>query len=259
MFDLKGKVAVVTGGAMGIGAAIATVLAENGARVAIADLNLEAAEKMAEAIRTAGGAAQAFTCDVTNWNSVFALAADVEEKLAPIDILVNNAGVSRRMPLVAMTEQEWDRMLDINLKGQFLATRAIAPGMLERKRGRIVNLASVTAKRGFPAFSHYCASKFGVMGLTQSLAMEFAPFDVTVNAVCPGILMTPLHDGIIQDMADAAHTTIEQAKTDFVGFIPLKRAQEPREVANMVAYLVSDFGRNMTGGTYHVDGGMVMD
>jgi len=131
--------------------------------------------------------------------------------------------------------------------------------MVGRRRGRIINLGSVTSKKGYANAIPYCISKFGVMGLTQGLAMELAPFDITVNTVCPGIVMTPLHDGLVDDMAKQRGVSFNQAKDDFVSWVPLQRPQEPVDVANMVAYLASDFGRNLTGGTYHVDGGMVMD
>ena len=259
MTALHGKVAVVTGGAMGLGAAIVQDLARSGAAVAVADINHTAACATVDGFRKEGLRVAAFHHDVTSWSSAFDLVRSVEDELGPVDILVNNAGVSRRVPFIEMTEAEWDRVIDINLKGQFLTTRAVAPGMLDRRRGRIVNLASVTAKKGFAAFSHYCSSKFAVMGLTQSLAMEFAPFDVTVNAVCPGIVKTPLHEGIVKEMADAANVSIAAADGAFVDFIPLRRPQDTSDVAAMVTFLAGDAARNMTGGTYHVDGGMVMD
>ena len=259
MFDLNNKVAVVTGSAMGIGAEIAKELARNGATIAITDVNPEAAAATLEAICSSGGYARAFLHDVTNWDSCFSMVDAVEKELGPIAILVNNAGVSKRVPLTEMSETEWDRLMDINLKGQFLTTRAVAPKMLERDYGRIVNLGSVVSKRGYPDFSHYCASKFGVMGFTQSIAAEFARTGVTVNMVCPGIVMTPLHDKIIDEMAEAAGTTTEEALRNFTANVPQGRAQTPADIAHMVAYLASDYARNMTGGSYHVDGGMVMD
>lgn len=259
MFDLNGKIAIVTGSAMGIGAEIAKELARHGATIAITDINPQAAEATLAAIEADGGIAKAFIHDVTNWDSCFAMAARVEQELGPISILVNNAGVSKRVPLTEMSEGEWDRLMDINLKGQFLTTRAVAPLMLERDYGRIVNLGSVVSKKGYPDFSHYCASKFGVMGFTQSVAAEFARTGVTVNMVCPGIVMTPLHDKIIEEMAQAASTTTEEALREFTSNVPQARAQTPADIAHMVAYLASDYARNMTGGSYHVDGGMVMD
>ena len=255
---LSGTVAIVTGGGNGIGKAIVRKLADEGALVAIADINLDAGKAAVEEVIAAGGQAAAFQHDVTDWTSSFDLVAAVEQRLGPIGVLVNNAGVSRRVPFLEMDEAEWDRVLDINLKGQFLAARAVLPGMVDRRHGRIVNMSSVTGKKGFPNFSHYCASKFAVLGLTQSLAAEMAPYDVTVNAVCPGIVKTPLHEGILEQMASASNATVEAAWKDFVGMIPSKRPQEPEDIANMVAYLASDLAKNMTGCSYHVDGGFVM-
>lgn len=259
MFDLKGRVAIVTGGGLGLGAAISAKLAACGAKVAIADIRDENAKTSRDAITAAGGTAKAFQHDVTDWDAAKALVSNVERELGPIDILVNNAGVSKLVPITEMTGQEWDRLFHINLKGQFAMASAVAPGMMGRRRGHIINMASVVSKQGYPKFSHYCSSKFGVVGFTQSIAKELAEYEITVNAVCPGIVMTPLHDGIVQQMADAAGVSVAEAKTNFVGNIPLKRPQEPQDVANMVAYLASDLARNMTGGTYHVDGGMMMD
>ena len=259
MWDLRGKVAIVTGGGLGIGAAISEVLAAAGAKVAVADINPATAAATIKRITAAGNQAKIFEHDVTSWKSSFALVNSVEKEFGPIDILVNNAGVTKWQPFVEITEADWDRVLDINLKGQFLAARAVVPGMVGRRRGRIINLGSVTSKKGYANAIPYCISKFGVMGLTQGLAAELAPFDITVNTVCPGIVMTPLHDGLVEDMAAQRGVSFNQAKDDFVSWVPLKRPQEPVDVANMVAYLASDFGRNLTGGTYHVDGGMVMD
>jgi NAD(P)-dependent dehydrogenase (short-subunit alcohol dehydrogenase family) len=259
MWNLGGKVAIVTGGGLGIGAAISEVLAAAGAKVAIADINPSTASATLKRISDSGNQAKVFEHDVTNWKSSFALIEAVEKEFGPIDILVNNAGVTKWQPFVEIAEADWDRVLDINLKGQFLAARAVVPGMIERRRGRIINLGSVTSKKGYANAIPYCISKFGVMGFTQGLAMELAPFDITVNTVCPGIVMTPLHDGLVDDMAKQRGVSFNQAKEDFVSWVPLKRPQEPVDVANMVVYLASEFGRNLTGGTYHVDGGMVMD
>jgi NAD(P)-dependent dehydrogenase (short-subunit alcohol dehydrogenase family) len=259
VWDLSGKVAIVTGGGLGIGAAISEVLAAAGAKVAVADINPSTAAATIQRIADAGDQAKIFKHDVTSWKSSFDLVESVEREFGPIDILVNNAGVTKWQSFVEITEADWDRVLDINLKGQFLAARAVVPGMIKRRKGRIINLGSVTSKKGYANAIPYCISKFGVMGFTQGLAMELAPFDITVNTVCPGIVMTPLHDGLVEDMAKQRGVSFDQAKKDFVGWVPMQRPQEPTDVANMVAYLASDFVRNMTGGTYHVDGGMVMD
>jgi meso-butanediol dehydrogenase / (S,S)-butanediol dehydrogenase / diacetyl reductase len=253
-----GRVAVVTGGGLGIGAEIARQLARGGARVAVTDVNCNAGSEVVASIVRDHGAAAFFEHDVTQWDSSFAMAEAVEAGLGPIDILVNNAGVSKRVPFLEMTENEWDRVLDINLKGQFLTARAVIPRMLARNYGRIVNMSSVAGKQAAPCFSHYSTSKFGVLGLTQSLAIEFAKTGITVNAVCPGIVDTPLHDQILDDIAKAGGLSIEDAVRAFHGFIPQGRPQTAEDVARMVVFLASDMARNMTGGSYHVDGGIRM-
>jgi NAD(P)-dependent dehydrogenase (short-subunit alcohol dehydrogenase family) len=255
--DLNGRVAVVTGGGSGLGASHCTTLARYGAIIAVADIDAGAARSVAGEVEAAGGRAVAVDLDVTSWDSCQALVPAVERELGPIDVLVNNAGVSKRVPLVEMDETEWDRLFDINAKGHFLVTRAVAPGMIERRRGRIVNTSSVVGRQGFPNFSHYCASKFAIRGLTHSWAAELAPYDITVNAVCPGIVDTPLHEKIVSQMADEANVSDEEAKRDFHAGLPLGRPQTPADVSEMVAYLSSDLARNMTGCSYDVNGGLL--
>lgn len=259
MLELEKRVAVVTGGGKGIGAEIARELARRGATVVVSDLDLSCAQKIVAEIVTGGGRACAFHHDVTSWDSAFELAGFVEHEYGAADIVVNNAGVSKRVPLTQMSEAEWDRVLDINLKGQFLTLRALVPQMIKRGYGRVVNLSSVVGKMGYPNFSHYCTSKFGVLGLTQSLAMELIPHGITVNAVCPGIVMTPLHDHIVEEMAAADGLSFDEALRKFVANVPQGRPQQPIDVARMVAFLADEKAANMTGGSYHVDGGMVMD
>ncbi len=258
MGDLKGQVAVVTGSAIGIGAEIAAELARQGAVVAITDINPDSAEKTISDIKKNGGLASAFFHDVRDPKSSISVVEAVEASLGPISILVNNAGVSKRVPVLEMDEAEWDRVMDINLKGTFFMIKATLPFMIERSYGRVINLSSVVGKKGYPDFSHYCASKFGVLGLSQSLAAEVAKCGVTVNSVCPGIVMTPLHDKIVEEMAEAEGIPFEVALKNFLSNVPQGRAQSPLDVARMVAFLAAKDAGAMTGGSYHVDGGMVM-
>lgn len=256
MGDFDGKVALVTGGGGGIGAAICSVLAAGGAKVAIIDRNLESAEQVAGRLAEQGLQAAPFELNVTDAAAVASVVADVEARLGPINILVNNAGVSQFKALLDMSEEDWDRILTVNLKGTFLMCRAVLGGMKERGAGRIINIGSLLSKIGNENFSHYAASKFGVLGFTQSIAAEFASSNITANCVIPGLVWTPMWSGP-GGMAETFFSSQEDAKDFHRSYTPLGRGQTPEDVAEMVAFLASEKGRNMTGGSYHVDGGAV--
>lgn len=258
MSEFANRVALVTGGGRGIGAAIATRLARGGANVAITDYDGASADALAARLRGAGLQAAGYAMDVTQAASVADTVAAIERDLGPIAILVNNAGVSHFTAFLDMSEAEWDQVLTVNLKGVFLTCRTVLPGMAARRAGRIVNMSSILGKLGEPNFVHYAASKFGVLGLTQSLAAEFAAFDITANCVCPGIVETPLWNGLDEEaVARSDLFASAQEVRDYVrSRIPLGRTQPVEDIAEMVAFLASDKARNMTGGSYHVDGGM---
>jgi 2-hydroxycyclohexanecarboxyl-CoA dehydrogenase len=241
--SLKGKVAVVTGGGRGIGQAIATVLATQGAAVAVWDLNLESAEKTVAEIQAAGGTAIAVGGDAADADDVAAAAALTHRELGAVNILVNNAGVTAYESFVSITEESWDRIVRINLKGPFLVTRELVPDMLEAGWGRIINISSSSAQTGAPAMGHYAASKGGVIGLTKALAIEYAAKGITVNNVPPGFVDTPLvREGPV-DVEAAAAT------------MPMKRAGQPEDIAHAVAYLASEEAGYVTGQTLSVNGG----
>ncbi|MFD8818107.1 SDR family NAD(P)-dependent oxidoreductase [Streptomyces sp. NPDC059627] len=241
--SLQGKVAVVTGGARGIGQAVATVLAAQGAKVAVWDLDLGGAEKTVTAIQEAGGTAIAVGGDAAEATAVAAAASRTRAELGPVAILVNNAGITAYQPFTNITEDAWDRMIGINLKGPFLVTRELVPDMLEAGWGRVVNISSSSAQTGAPAMAHYAASKGGVIGLTRALAIEFADKGITVNHVPPGFIDTPLvRQGPID--VDAVAQTM-----------PMKRAGRPEDVAYAVAYLASEEAGYVTGQTLSTNGG----
>ena len=254
--DLADRVAVVTGGAKGIGRGIAEALAEHGAGVVIADLAVADARQAAAELSAAGHRIDARQVDVTDASSVRALIDGVVGDFGRLDILVNNAGVSRSMPFADIDEEEWDRVFDVNVKGVYLACRAVVPHMIARRSGRIINISSMVGKEAIPLFVHYSASKFAVIGLTQGLAKELAEYDVNVNAVCPGVVRTPLWEPLLDQLSATKGITRDQAFEEFVSAIPLRRPQEPRDIGEVVAFLASDKARNMTGQGINVTGGM---
>ncbi|OGO49454.1 MAG: hypothetical protein A2148_08235, partial [Chloroflexi bacterium RBG_16_68_14] len=184
--ELKDTVAIVTGGARGIGRGVAQALAREGAHVVIADLPSvqQEMEETRALVEAEGVQALLVHCDVTDWSQVSAMVQSALERFGRIDVLVNNAGVVSVAAVVGMSEEQWDRVMGVNLKGTFLCSKAVAAHMMERRSGRIINMSSQAGKRGFAAMAHYCTSKFGIIGFTQSLALELASFNVTVNAVC---------------------------------------------------------------------------
>jgi NAD(P)-dependent dehydrogenase (short-subunit alcohol dehydrogenase family) len=247
--SLDGRVALVTGGASGIGAGIARVLASTGARVAIGDLDENAAA-------AAAGAGLGVRLDVTDRGVVDQAVSRVERELGPVDVLVNNAGISNVAPFCEITDADWDRLMGVNLRGVLVVTQRVLPSMLERRTGRISNIASMAGKEGLPNLAHYCATKFGVIGLTQSLAREVADRDVTVNAVCPGVVRTPLWDdpdtGILRELDG------ENGWQAFLAGIPLGRPQSAEDIGHACAYLASDEAANITGEALNVSGGQQM-
>jgi meso-butanediol dehydrogenase / (S,S)-butanediol dehydrogenase / diacetyl reductase len=244
---LDDKVAMVTGAGSGIGAGIARVLGREGARLVLTDL---------DPARIDGDGATVLEHDVTSWASCRDVVARVLDEHGRIDVLVNNAGVSRSVPFHELDEAEWTRVHDVNAKGVFLCCRAVVEHMMGRRAGCIVNISSMVGKEAIPFFVHYSASKFAVIGLTQGLAKELAPFGVRVNAVCPGVVRTPLWEPLLDQLSTTKGITRDQAWQEFVDGIPLGRPQEPQDIGETVAFLASDHARNMTGQGINVTGGM---
>jgi NAD(P)-dependent dehydrogenase (short-subunit alcohol dehydrogenase family) len=253
---LKGKIAIVTGGAVGIGKGIVDCLAREGATVVIFDLNMEAAKRLADQV---GNKSIAIKVDLTQKTDVEYAVKTTLDKFGKIDILVNNAGVSRNIKFVDINPEEWDRVFNLNTKGLYLITRAILPHMMQRRYGKIINISSMVGKEGIPDFSHYCASKFAVIGLTQSLAKEYAEYDLNINAVCPGVVRTSLwNDNLLPTMAKEQGVSPDEAFENFCKTIPLRRSQTPEDIGNIVAFLASDISKNMTGQGINVTSGMQM-
>jgi 2-hydroxycyclohexanecarboxyl-CoA dehydrogenase len=244
--SLNGKVAVVTGGGSGIGRAISLQLARNGAAVSVWDLNGPAADETVAMIAKAGGRGIACAGDAASTDGIAASAARTRAELGPINILVNNAGITGFTSFVDITEEMWDRMMRINLKGPFLCIKAILPDMLAAGWGRIVNISSSSFQTGAPSMAHYVASKGGIIGLTRALALELAALGVTVNHIPPGFIDTP--------MLRASPVDVE----GYAAMMPMKRAGKPEDIAAACAYLVSEEASYVTGQTISVNGGRYM-
>lgn len=249
MFDLKDKVAIVTGARRGMGKAHALVLAKAGAKVVVSDISQEECDEVVKEIKKNNGEAIAIKCDVSDKAEVDDLVKKTIEKWGKVDIFVNNAGILQFKPFLDLTEEDWDKVLDVNLKGYFLCAQAAAKEMVKQKSGSIINIASIAMGQvgvGFPTLSHYSASKGGIVALTETIAAELAPYNIRVNAVAPGGIDTPMV-GAIKDNPQAMEGTLSR--------IPMKRLGKPEEVANLVLFLASDASSYMTGSTVVIDGG----
>lgn len=254
--DLSGKTALITGGATGIGRAIATALTAHGMRIAIADIDLEAARKTAREIALNAVAVQ---MDVTKRESVDAGFAEAIALLGHIDRVVANAGVSNMKPALDLTDADWDFNFGVNARGVFLTNQAACRHFLEAGlQGAICNTASLAAKVGAPLLAHYSASKFAVVGWTQALAREMAKHRIRVNAVCPGFVRTGMQSREITWEAELRGMTPQEVFDEYVSLTPLGRIEEPEDVAGVVAFLLSDAARFMTGQAVNVTGGVYM-
>jgi NAD(P)-dependent dehydrogenase (short-subunit alcohol dehydrogenase family) len=254
----EGKGVLVTGGAAGMGRAIAQAFANEGAHIFIADIDHERVAGTAEEIARGGAKAHHHGVDVTDPEQVDEMVAKANEELDGIDILINNAGVITMDKIVDVTPEDWDFVMDVNAKGVFLCMRATVPGMLERGGGQIVSVASQAGKRGYKLFAHYCASKAAVILLTKGLALEVAP-TIRVNCVCPGIVNTEMMDREYVWEEEMTGEKQESIKERWMSGIPMGRFQEPEHVAGVVQFLASDAASEMTGQAINITGGMVME
>ncbi len=247
MGKLTGKNAIVTGSARGIGKAIATRLADEGANVVIVDVNLEAAEETAKELAAKGVKTMAMKVNVVNYDEVEAMVNKTKEAWGSVDILVNNAGITRDNLILKMTPEDFDLVIDINLKGVFNGIKAVYPVMMKQRSGKIINIASIIGLMGNAGQANYAASKAGVIALTKTAAKELAGRGVQVNAVAPGYIKTAMTD----QLPDAV-------KEEMLKLVPMKRMGLPEDVASVVFFLASSDSDYVTGQTITVDGGMVM-
>ena len=255
--SLQGRGAVITGGGRGIGQAIVSSLAGAGAAVVVSSRTAEQIESVAEVLTEAGCNAHAVVCDVTDPDQVRCLADQARQLVGPVQILVNNAGVASSAPLKNITLEEWNRLLTVNATGPFLCTQAFMPDMLASGWGRVVNVASIAGKVGAPYIAAYAASKHALVGFTRAVAAEVAAQGVTVNAICPGYVDTPMTGQAIANIAHRTGMSEEQALEQLRSYSPQHRLLEPLEVAHLVTSLCDPSAGGVTGQAIVLDGGMV--
>ncbi|MGM0863578.1 MAG: 3-oxoacyl-[acyl-carrier-protein] reductase [Bacillota bacterium] len=246
--NLEGKVALVTGASRGIGREIALELAREGCNVAVNYSGSEAkANEVVDEIKGLGREAIAVQCNVSDSDAVQAMVKETIGQFGSVDILVNNAGITKDNLLMRMKEAEWDDVININLKGVFLCTKAVTRQMMKQRSGRIINISSIVGVSGNPGQANYVAAKSGVIGLTKTTARELAPRGITVNAIAPGFISTDMTDQLPEDV-----------RNEMLKQIPLSRFGDPQDIAKVVTFVASKSASYMTGQTLHIDGGMVM-
>jgi gluconate 5-dehydrogenase len=246
IFDISGKVVMITGSSRGLGFVFARGFAESGATVAVNGTHPDTVQQAVEEIRQRGGRVAGFPFDVTDAEQVARSVTQIEAELGPIDVLINNAGIHRRAPLEAMTMEEWQAVIDVNLSAVFMVTQGVVKGMIARKRGKIINISSLNAEASRPNIGNYCASKGGLDALTRSMATEWGRYNIQANAIGPGYFVTDLTRSLVAD-------------PDFDAFVkrsvPLERWGDPAELIGPAIFLASDASNYITGRTLYVDGG----
>jgi NAD(P)-dependent dehydrogenase (short-subunit alcohol dehydrogenase family) len=256
--ELSGQVALVTGAGQGIGKAAALALAAAGADTVVTDINQASVQETAAAIAATGRRTLAIRADVGNLAEIDRMVTEAVARFGKIDALVNNAGVTRRAYIMDLTEDDWDRIFRVNAKGVFFCLQRVAREMIPRRSGRIINIASIAGK-GFPGTSNaiYAASKGAVISLTKTAAQQLGRHNINVNAVCPGIVRTALYADMVRVIAEKEGATVEEIERRGTESVPLRRANEPEDIADMIVFLASPGARNISGQAFNVDGGLV--
>lgn len=255
---LRGRRAIVTGGTAGIGYSIVLALAEAGADVAVVARNPAKLQSVAKEVEAFGRRGLPISCDVTEPDQVQRMADEAKEELGGVDILVNNAGGAGSHKFLDHPDPLWHKMIALNMTSVYQVTKAVAPQMVEQKWGRIINIASTASKMGFRYITAYTASKHGVLGFTRALALEMVPYNITVNAICPGYVNTPMTESAIENIASRTGMDQDQARESLEKVSPQKRLIEPEEVAAIAVMLARDISKGITGQAINVDGGTVM-
>jgi meso-butanediol dehydrogenase / (S,S)-butanediol dehydrogenase / diacetyl reductase len=258
MREFEGRVTLVTGAGSGIGRIVAREFARSGSQVIVTDVSSEGAEATTEEIRQLGAEAVWRRMDVTRDTEVTATVSELSASIGPITDLINCAGVSSMAPFLQLTERDWDLNMNVNAKGVFLVTREVMRSMVARREGCVVSIASAAGKEGSPLLAHYSASKWAVLGLTQSVAREVARFGVRVNAVCPGCVRTPMQDREVIWEGELRGMDPEDVRQSYIDHTPLGRLCEPEDVADVIHFLCSERARFMTGQALNVTGGIVL-
>lgn len=256
--DFQNKVAIVTGAGRGIGKGIALRLAKEGCNVAVSDIDFNTAKETASEIEKIGRKSLAIKTDVTRKNEVDEMIDKTHKEFNTIDILINNAGITLPGFITDLTENDWDKTFNINVKSMFFTSQAVAPIMMKQKSGKIINMSSKSGKTGGLWLTAYCASKFAVIGFTQSLALDLASYGINVNAICPGIIFTPQWEYLTKKYAQKLKMSEEKVRSYYVGKIPLGRDGTAEDVANIVVFLCSNEANYMTGQAINITGGQEM-
>lgn len=255
-YDFKGKSVIITGGSMGLGKATATEFARAGATIILADVNKEEMDKTSHELQKEFNVkVLEYTTDVSNYNEVESMINSVYRKLGRIDILINNAGICKCLPLEETEKNDIDKMIKINLNGTLYCCKNVLPIMKKQRYGKIVNLSSIAGKLGGANASVYSATKAGVLELTACLAREYAEYDININCVLPGIIRTPLWNQMLVEMTEENHADKDVVFKSYTDTIPMKRPQEPVDIANAILFLCTDEASNITAQNLGIDGG----